>query len=149
MTLNDPADAIRLRMAELRRELMSDVRDVGRSARAMTSLSFYVRRFPWATVAGAAALGFMLVPKKKQVIYPDAEALAEMVRKKQVRVDTSKAATESQGLLKTLIVMGLTWAGRASLNYVAHRVATTTFNKSNETTEPAPAPLVKPAKAKR
>src|SRR5436189_4416070 len=99
MASDDPADAIRRRMAELRRELTFDVRDVGRSARAMANLSFYVRQFPWATMVLTAAAGYLLVPKKKEVIYPDPDTLAELVRKKQVHVDASAAARDSQGLL--------------------------------------------------
>ena len=100
MTPEEQAESIRRRMAELRRELTCDMRDVSRSARAMTSPSFYIRKFPWATLAVAAAVGYMLVPKKKQVISPDPEMLAELVRKQQVRLDTSQAAKSSQGMLQ-------------------------------------------------
>lgn len=133
MATDDPADAIRRRMAELRRELMYDVRDVGRSARAMANVSFFVRQFPWATTALAAAVGYMLVPKKKEVVYPDPNVLAELVRKQQIRVDTSKAAKDSRGMLQSLVVMGLTWAARTGLNYMMQRMTTPGVHKEQKT----------------
>src|SRR3954454_3474364 len=99
-------------MSELRRDLLMDMQEVSRSAKAMASPTFFVRRFPWATMALAAGAGFLLIPKKKQVVQPDMEALAELVRKNQVRVDTSKAAKESRGMLQTLAIMGVSWAAR-------------------------------------
>ncbi|HVT30401.1 MAG TPA: hypothetical protein VHE81_20490 [Lacipirellulaceae bacterium] len=122
---------IRRRMAELRRELTIDVRDVGRSARAMTNLSFYVRQFPWATMAAAVAAGYILVPKKREAVYPDAKTLADLVKRQQVRVDTSKAAKETQSLARTLLVMGLTWAARTGLNYVGQRLTGAALQKGS------------------
>src|SRR4051794_37205889 len=108
MATEDSADAICRRMAELRRELAYDVRDVGRSARAIASPAFYVRKFPWATTAVAAAIGYLLIPKKKQIVQPDPEMLAELVRKHQIKIDSSAAAKDRQGMLQSLVVMGVT-----------------------------------------
>jgi hypothetical protein len=136
VTPENDADAVRKRMAELRRELTCDVRDVRTSARAMANPSFYIRKFPWATIAIAAAVGYLLVPKKKQVVQPDTEALAEMIRKHQVKLDTSQVSAESKGMLKSLAVMGLTWAARTGMNYVIQQM--TTASKTPPQEEPAP-----------
>jgi hypothetical protein len=124
MSTEDEAETIRRRMAELRRELTFDVRDVGRSARAMANPAFYVRKFPWATTAVAALVGYMLVPKKKEIVKPDPELLAELVRKNQVKLDTSAAAKDTQGMLKSLAVMGITWAAKAGFNYMVQQLTT-------------------------
>jgi hypothetical protein len=136
VTPENDADAVRKRMAELRRELTCDLRDVRTSARAMANPSFYIRKFPWATIAIAAAVGYLLVPKKKQVVQPDTEALAEMIRKHQVKLDTSQVSAESKGMLKSLAVMGLTWAARTGMNYVIQQMTTASKTPSQE--EPAP-----------
>lgn len=149
MTPEEQAESIRRRMGELRRELTCDVRDVGRSARAMTSPSFYIRKFPWATLAVAAAVGYILVPKKKQVVYPDPDTLAEMVRNKQVRLDTSQAANDSRGMLKSLAVMGLTWAARAGMSYITERLTAAAMNKKQEPQPPEPSPVEEPWNTKR
>ncbi len=112
----------------------------GRSAREMTNLSFYVRQFPWATMAAAVAAGYILVPKKREVVYPDPNTLADLVKRQQVRVDTSAAAKESQSVLRTLLVMGLTWAARTGLNYVGQQLAATALHKGNTPAAPADTP---------
>src|SRR4051812_25690032 len=124
-------------MAELRRELAYDMQDVTRSAKAMASPSFYIRKFPWATLAIAAGVGYMLIPKKKQVVQPDMEALAQLVRKNQVQINTSKAADESQGMVKTLAVMGLSWAAKAGMNYVIQQLTTASAKAAKPTPVPS------------
>ncbi len=126
MTPEEQAESIRRRMAELRRELIDDMQEVSRSAKAMASPSFYIRKFPWATMAVAAGIGYLLIPKKKQVVQPDMEALAELVRKNQVSINASKASEETQGMVKTLAVMGLSWAARTGMNYLVQQLTTHT-----------------------
>ena len=139
MAADDSAEDIRRRMAELRRELSSDVREVSRTARVMADWRFYVRRFPWATAALALAAGYMLVPKKKEVkvISPDPDALAEMFRKEQLRVETPANAKDTQGLLRTLLLMGLTGAAKFGMNYMGERMRDAALHKSREPAGPA------------
>jgi hypothetical protein len=119
---DESVDKICRRMAELRRELVYDMQDVSRSAKAMASPSFYMRKFPWATLAVAAGLGYLLIPKKKHVVQPDMEALAELVRKNQVKIDTAKASEES--MMKTVGLMALSWAAKAGMNYFVQQMTT-------------------------
>lgn len=147
MDLDEPAEKICRRMAELRRELVHDMQDVSRSAKAMASPSFYIRKFPWATLAVAAGLGYLLIPKKKQVVQPDMEALAELVRKNQVNINTSKAA-ESDGMVKTLAVMGLTWAAKAGMNYVVQQMTTAASKAKSPSAAPS-SPVDEPSNVKR
>ena len=147
MDPDEPVEKICRRMAELRRELAYDMQDVSRSAKAMASPSFYIRKFPWATLAVAAGVGYMLIPKKKQVVQPDMKALAELVRKNQVNISTTKAA-ETQGMVKSLAVMGLTWAAKAGMNYVLQQM--TTAASKAKTPQAAPSsPVDEPANVKR
>jgi len=149
MASDDDADAIRRRMAQLRRELTFDVRDVGRSARAMANPAFFVRKFPWATTAIAAAIGYMLIPKKKEIVQPDPQMLAELIRKNQVKIDTSAASKEREGMLKSLVVMGVTWAAKAGINYMVHQLTTAQAAKDQRTAAAAPsAPAEESWKAK-
>jgi hypothetical protein len=129
---DDDAEAIRRRMAELRRELTGGVQEVSRNARAMTDWTLYVRRFPWATVAVAAAAGFAMVPRKKAVISPDQEALAEMVRKKQLRLDVDHKAEKKQGMLASLAAAAVAWAAKAGMTYMGERMRTAAINKAHE-----------------
>lgn len=150
MRSDDSAEKIRRRMAELRRELECDVRQVSRSARVMTDWTFYVRRFPWTVTALALAAGYVLVPKKKEVIKPDPEMLAELVKKKKLRVEPVARTKEKQGLLKSLLVMGITWAARAGMRYMGQRLSDAALHKAQQSREahpqpaPSPSPLSEP-----
>ena len=143
---DEPVEKICRRMAELRRELAYDMQDVSRSAKAMGTPSFYIRRFPWATLAVAAGVGYTLIPKKKQVVQPDMKALAELVRKNQVNINTSKSA-ETQGMVKSLAVMGLSWAAKAGMNYVIQQM--TAASKAKSPHAAPSSPVDEPANAKR
>jgi hypothetical protein len=146
---DESADQIRKRMAELRRELSCDMQDVSRSAKAMASPSFYIRKFPWATLAVAAGVGYLLIPKKKQVVRPDMDALAELVRKNQVNINTSKASEESQGMLKTLVVMGLSYAAKTGMNYLVQQMTTNAANTKQQPDAAPSSPVDEPTNVKR
>jgi|GEM_PF-1315350 len=63
-TATPNADDIRLRMAQIRRELHSDVRGVVANAEAVTDWRRYIRMYPWAALGTSVALGYFLVPRR-------------------------------------------------------------------------------------
>lgn len=123
MDYDEPVDQIRAQMAEVRSKLSDDVQDLGHSARAMTDVGHYVRRFPWATVAVALAIGYLLVPKKRQRVYPDPALLAKMIEQKQLRVEASPQESSPKSVLKSLVATGLMTAARTGMGLVAQRLA--------------------------
>jgi len=145
VTPDDEAEVIRKRMAELRTELTSSAQEVSRGAKAMTSPGYYVRKFPWATLAVAAGVGFMLIPKKKkQGSTPDMQALAELIKNNSSRSPVQ--AEESPGMVRTLAVMGLTWAAKAGMNYVLEQLTTVATKAAAAQTNGAP-PVEEPSSA--
>jgi hypothetical protein len=136
----DESEEIRRRMSELRRELVGSVQRVSSDARAMTDWTLYVRRFPWAAVAIATVAGFALVPRKKAVISPDQEALAEMIRKKQLRLDVDHKAEKKQGMVGSLVAMAAAWVAKAGMSYIGERMRTAAVNKAHEERPAAPDP---------
>ena len=146
MGTDDRAEEIRQRMAMLRNELSHDVREAGRTAQVMTDWRFYVRRFPWAVAGLAALAGFMLIPRKKQVnvVTPDPDALAELIKKKQLRVETAGTTKDSQSMMKSLLLMGITWAAKVGMNYMSERVRAAAtqpqHNHDDMPTEPSTPP---------
>jgi hypothetical protein len=106
-------------MAALRRELDADVLNVGESARAMADWRFYVERYPFAIAAAAVAAGFLLVPKKPQVLVPDADTLAELARSNRVWVKTGapKPSVSGRSMLGGLLALAATAATKAAVNW--------------------------------
>jgi hypothetical protein len=159
MTTDDSAEKIRRRMAELRRELECDVREVSRGARVYSDWKFYVRKFPWAVAGAALVAGYMLIPKRKPIIKPDAETIAELVKQKKIRVESVTPDPNKPGMMKSLLMMGLTWAVRQGVQYATHQMAAAAQNKANvaaathassghaahhEEHPPGPSPLAEP-----
>jgi hypothetical protein len=132
--VDDEVETIARRMAELRRELTTEVREVSRGARVMTDWRFYVRRYPLAIAGLAAAVGFLVVPKKKAVISPDQEALAELVRKKQLRLDVDHKQ-EKPGVVRTLVMLAATAAAKIAMGYVSERMRTVAAEKAHRYAE--------------
>ncbi len=80
MQNSDETKAIRQRMEEVRRDLDQDVQDIVEGARDMGDLRSYVRSYPWVCLAAAVAAGYLIVPRRRGVTRPDAEALTELVK---------------------------------------------------------------------
>jgi len=150
MTTDESADQVRRRMAELRRELECDVREVSRGARVMTDWRFYVRKFPWAVAGVALAAGYFLVPKKRPAdIKPDPEMLAELVKQQKLHIEAA-TIPQKETMLKSLLMMGATWALRSGIAYATQRFTEAAQQKasSSPTPEhehaPGPSPLQEP-----
>lgn len=63
-TAPNTADEIQRRMAEIRRELHKDVRDVVANAEAVTDWRRYLTMYPWASLGTAFAIGYLIVPRR-------------------------------------------------------------------------------------
>jgi hypothetical protein len=149
MSTDESAEKIRRRMAELRRELDCDVREVSRGARVMTDWKFYARKFPWAMAGVAVLAGYMLVPKRKPVIKPDPEMIQELVRQKKIKVESVTKQPDKPGMMKSLLMMGLTYAVKAGAQYMTQQMANAAQQKqkthvASDEHEPGPSPLHEP-----
>jgi hypothetical protein len=79
------------RITDICRE-MSAVRSNGRegvaemvdSAQTLTDWRHYVNSHPWLCLAGAAVLGFMVVPKRMVVFSPSADVIEELAKRNEV-----------------------------------------------------------------
>jgi hypothetical protein len=151
MTNDDSAENVRRRMAELRRDLECNVREVRRGARVMTDWKFYVRKFPWAVAGAALVAGYLLVPKRKPVVKPDPEMIEELVKQNKIRVESVSQAPDKPSMLQSLLMMGITYAVKAGATYMTQQMAAAAQNKAAAATspdeshhEPGPSPLHEP-----
>ncbi len=74
--MNDsPRDeTVRARMQGIRCDIDQDLEDVSASARSMVDWKHYVKVYPWLCVGAAAALGFLIVPKRSRATAADLPA---------------------------------------------------------------------------
>lgn len=130
-TATNEIDDIRRQMARIRRELHEDVRGVVEGAEAATDWRHYIRDYPWASVAVAAALGFILVPRRRKSVKPAEVAKAVMAEiqpaVQAVAPTVAPAAPEPKKKGRGLIGAGLGMlapiALRAAQNYATHFIS--------------------------
>jgi hypothetical protein len=97
---------IRRRMLEIRGGLATDVEGIRHHARQLADWRYYLRRFPWASVAAAAAVGYLVIPKRPRVMQADAETLAKLARDNHLVVQTVKddrSRESTKGMLASLV----------------------------------------------
>lgn len=70
-------------MREIRRDLRADVKGIVTHASLMFDWKSYIRSFPWGSLAAAAIVGYMIVPRRTKVVPPDTETLEAIVREQQ------------------------------------------------------------------
>lgn len=70
--------AIRQRMESMRRDLDEDVQEIVESAREMGDWRSYVKAYPWAFLGTAFVAGYLIVPRRRMAVQPDAQTLAEL-----------------------------------------------------------------------
>jgi hypothetical protein len=118
------AESIQEQMRQVRCELGEDVQGLVDSARVMADWRHYVRSYPWLCLGLAAAAGFLLVPSRVQVLRPDANTLADLVKRHKVVVEggprpTAKPPATMGSMLSGALLQGGLALGRHYLtNYV-------------------------------
>jgi hypothetical protein len=70
-------DTVRARMQGIRCDIDQDLEDVSQSARSMVDWKHYVKAYPWVCLGAAAALGFLIVPKRSAAAGADLPARTE------------------------------------------------------------------------
>jgi len=116
-----PNRNIQARMALIRRDADEAVDEIAVQAREVTQLAdwrYHVRRYPWIAAAGAAAAGYLIVPKRTpRIVHPDPDTLAALSREGRltIRQKPTLLQTLTSGVLSLLsnVVM------RSAASYLA------------------------------
>jgi hypothetical protein len=106
-------DEIRRKMADIRLDLHRDVKGVRAGTEAATSWRYYAKHYPWASLAVAAAVGYLLVPRRARSVQVVAAAPEPAETK-------AEKAAKKGGLLGMVFGFLGPIALRAAQNYVAN-----------------------------
>ena len=125
------ADEIRQQMAGVRKHLDHDVDEIIDGAGRMTDWRNYVASFPWAALGVVTALGFLVVPRKLEIVSPDAETLQKLARSNRLVVEHKPRSERKPGLVETafqltahtLLRAGITYLGQQAGKYVGRQAA--------------------------
>ena len=101
--MNDPppADAVRAQMQQIRCDIDQDLEEMVVSARNMVDWKHYVKMYPWVCLGAAAALGFLIVPKRSTTPHPDLATLTERARTGHLIAEPVPSAT--RGMVDTIL----------------------------------------------
>lgn len=110
------ADALQRQMQQVRAEMREDVREMVASAREMTDWTWYVRTYPWFCLGAAAAVGYLVIPARRDpVLKPDVKDLLELAKHQKivVKMDDSKSSPTVVGTLMRMAAGSLLQGGLA------------------------------------
>jgi len=79
-------------MQGIRRDIDQDLEDVSASARNLVDWKHYVNAYPWLCLGAAAALGFLVVPKRSAAAHADLTTPVEPVSTGRPEVDVASVA---------------------------------------------------------
>ena len=134
------AEDLKARMAGVRSALESDVADVSDATNDLTDWKYYVKQHPIALVGIAAAVGYLVVPSRTEVIKPSPEALRKMAAKKKVYISNKpqKASRDRSMLDRGLSIAGA-FAARAATAYAAQQFGKFTGHAASDASPPSDA----------
>jgi hypothetical protein len=118
-------DEIQGQMRQIRVEMRDDVQGLVDNARKLGDWQYYVKTYPWACLAVAAAAGYLIVPSKVHVIQPDPKALVELAKARQISVTADVQPKANGGIAKGLLNMAagmIIQGGLAVLSGQIHRL---------------------------
>jgi len=147
------AEQIRLEMRGIRRELRANVKDMVANASQMFDWKSYVRSFPWPSIAIAAVLGYVLVPRRMKVVAYDKATLENFLRENRLVVAPPPEKRASTVWGNVLPILGGV-AVRLAMSY-ATRLGTQVLEQMTHQApaapgeRPAPGGPRRPAAAKR
>ena len=107
-------------MQQVRCNMGDDVGEFVQSARTLSDWRYYARKYPWACLAGAAALGFWIVPKRVEIHSPNAAEIEELARRNKLVVKSNPSPQPKNGMGKTLFTLLANAAVRGAIGYLGH-----------------------------
>jgi len=115
--MNDPPlnDTVRVRMQGIRCEIDQDLEDVSASVHNMVDWKHYVEAYPWLCVGAAAALGFLIVPKRSAATNAGAATPTEPASTSHPAASSPSAA--GHGWVKTIVTAVVGIAVREAIAY--------------------------------
>ena len=123
------ADELRAQMAGVRAAMDGNVQEIvvnahalAEDARKLTDWRYYVKAAPWGTVGAAVALGYFLVPRRVEIVSPDADQLVKLAKRHQLVVEADpQGEAKKEGPAQTVMTMLANAALRAATAYVSQQ----------------------------
>ncbi len=127
----DKTELIRGKMDFIRHKLDDDVTHVKQSAKTLSNWKYYVKKYPWVCLGAAAAVGYLVVPRKLQIQTPDAKTLEKLARKNRLVVENKPKAQAQSGAIGAAFTFLSGLALRTAAAHVGSHLASVVNQKQN------------------
>lgn len=125
------AKEIQQQMAAIRSHMSVDLREIRDSSETMLDWRYYMKRYPLPMVSAAVAVGYLIVPRRIQVVRPDAETLAKLAKEDELVVKQKAEAKPEKGLAglalgllsNVLLRAGTAYVGQQAGKVFGHQTA--------------------------
>lgn len=144
------AEEILLRMRGIRRNIRADVKKVVANTTQMLDWKSYVKSFPWASLAIAATVGYLLVPRRMQVIAYDKTTLENYLKERELTAAPAPPPPPpppQKSLTNEVLRFAGTVAFRVGMAY-ATRVGMQMMESMTNATNATPAPEQSPVSSR-
>jgi hypothetical protein len=125
MNNGNDADDLRRQLAAARASLSRDAQAVASDARTLVNWRHHVRNHPWLAMGGAAAVGFLLAPRRRRQPAVDAATAQAPMQPVQSAAEPPKARAMAASLAATVATMLLrqsaSMAGQLALAWLENR----------------------------
>ena len=128
------AQEIQARMATLRERMDGSAERAAIGARRWSDWRYYVKRFPLATTAVVAGVGYLLVPRRPKIIVPDPNDIAEMVKREQLVVSQKPKQRGAASVAQTVLGIVAAAAARAALSQLGDKFTSGAAARSQNAT---------------
>ncbi len=119
----EQAEDIANAMQRVRSDLSRDVEEITHQVHEATQWKTYVRRYPFACLAVAAALGYSLVPRQKEPkVVTSPEMVEKLVKSGRLRIEATEGASQKPSLAQQAMLGLGTVAARAMMAYFGKRL---------------------------
>lgn len=139
-TVSNDADAIRQQMAQIRRELHADVREVVVKAEAAADWHRYLRMYPWVSVGAAFAFGYLVVPRRRRAELPLSAAAVREIVAPAVPPERIEPKPRKGGLLRDAWAAVSPIAIRVAQGYAVQYLENWLLQQQQQVTVPPPPP---------
>lgn len=139
------AASIRHQMDTIRASLGSDMEGLKSDAEQLTDWRYYVRTFPWASLGAAVALGYLVIPRRLEIISPDEKVLEQLAKHNRLVVEHRPKGEDRRSLLGSMASMtgnmllraGIAYASQQLGKVAGQQAASETPQQSFEETQPS------------
>jgi hypothetical protein len=125
--VSDPSiDLIRARMARIRARAQNKAGRLGEESRQFLDWKHYIRIFPWSTLAAAAIVGYVMVPRRLPMSRPTGDALLDLARQNQEALKAIQQPTPQKrqpGILDMALNMAGSALWKAGLAFATQQVS--------------------------